>query len=74
MQSATKFRRPCDQCRASFNYNFKRGEYQQWESVSGVRFISQAGCCGAWVVSFPSDTRKLTYRRPTRLECKWEGN
>lgn len=61
MQAANKFKRPCEQCRASLTYGISHGEYP--EGYSGLQ---HAGCCGSWAIVVLNS--KATYRRPTRSE------
>jgi hypothetical protein len=61
-------KRPCDQCRASYNFEYQRGEYLRWETPEGIEFRNWSNCCGEWVILFPAATNKLTYRRPFRHE------
>ena len=62
--SAESRKQPCTQCRAHYNYEYKRGEYAEYETAEGVEFRTWTNCCGKWVISFPARTEKLAYRRP----------
>lgn len=67
--SANKRKRPCDQCRAEMNWDYKQGKYLHWEKPGGIIFQHYALCCGEWVISFmASQDYKLTWRRPYPYE------